>query len=108
MAFAQSSQDLHIATKDGGLFLFCRAQTEDGDWQATEINLDEFIGNEDGIILLHCPVLSKLYLLIPDTRMVRMGRCKLQPVCQKHSPRGNHLDRGLAQGRRRVQRKTGH
>ncbi|KAJ5564654.1 hypothetical protein N7513_000896 [Penicillium frequentans] len=48
MAFAQSSQDLHIATKDGGLFLFCRAQTEDGDWQATEINLDEFIGNEDG------------------------------------------------------------
>ncbi|KAJ5532755.1 hypothetical protein N7494_009307 [Penicillium frequentans] len=48
MAFAQSSQDLRIATHDGGLILFCRAQTGYGDWKVTEINLDEFIGNDDG------------------------------------------------------------
>ncbi|KAJ5892349.1 hypothetical protein N7504_009040 [Penicillium tannophilum] len=48
MSFSQSSQNIHTETKDGSLFLFCQAQNEVGDWQAAEINLDEFIGNSDG------------------------------------------------------------
>ncbi|KAJ5809908.1 Cyanovirin-N [Penicillium pulvis] len=48
MAFSQSSQDLRLENKEGSLFLFCQAQNEVGDWQAAEINLDQFIGNGDG------------------------------------------------------------
>ncbi|KAJ6017473.1 Cyanovirin-N [Penicillium sp. IBT 35674x] len=51
MAFAQSSQDLRITTKEDGLFLSARAQDEDGNWLATEINLDEIIGNGDGMFV---------------------------------------------------------
>ncbi|KAE8357223.1 Cyanovirin-N [Aspergillus caelatus] len=48
MSFANSSQNIRIEQRGNETWLLCEAQTEDGSWQDTQINLDEVIGNDDG------------------------------------------------------------
>ena len=58
--FSQSCQNVHYAIEGGGSVpvLRCELRTEEGNWEARDVNLAERIENQDGRFvfstLLHC------------------------------------------------------
>jgi hypothetical protein len=49
MSFAASCGNIRLETGSGSALLICDARDEAGNWTESILNLDDFIGNEDGI-----------------------------------------------------------
>lgn len=48
MSFAISSNDVRIEERDGHTYLIASSRDEDGNYNHTELNLDECLGNNEG------------------------------------------------------------
>lgn len=48
MSFAISSNNVRIEERDGFTYLHADSRDENGDEHATELNLDECLGNDEG------------------------------------------------------------
>lgn len=51
MAFHKSSCDMHLVTKSGATFLAAICNNDEGSGLTTDIPLDKYLGNEDGVLL---------------------------------------------------------
>lgn len=52
MSFFESCQNVRIEINDDSIFLHCDAQDVDGNFHRATLRLDDFIGNEDGIVFI--------------------------------------------------------
>jgi hypothetical protein len=52
MSFFESCENVRIEINDGSIFLHCDAQDVDGNLHPATLRLDDFIGNEDGIVFI--------------------------------------------------------
>lgn len=50
MAFHKSSCDIHLATEPGATILAAICNNDEGSGLTTDILLDKYLGNEDGVI----------------------------------------------------------
>jgi hypothetical protein len=55
MSFFESCENVRIEINGGSIFLHCDAQDVDGNLHPATLRLDDFIGNEDGMVFTHPP-----------------------------------------------------
>jgi len=77
MSFHLTGQDIHV---EDGHILVARLQDENGDWQESSIDLDQLIGNKNGMLqLTRTASRDSRANMSRAHRQLPLGRRELQP-----------------------------